>query len=44
VNMTMIHVNAYAAGAIELSTKLAPVMFNVAEVEDGCPVFGGGCA
>jgi hypothetical protein len=41
--MTTIHINTYAAGAVELSTKLAPVMFNVAEVADVFPVFGGGC-
>ena len=43
MNMTTTHINTRAAGAIELSTTLVPVMFNVADVEYGCPVFGGEC-
>ena len=33
-----------AAGAIELSTKLAPVMFNLAQMGFGSPVCGSECA
>ena len=43
VNMITTHINTHAAGAIELSTKLAPVMCKVAGVEFGCSVFGSEC-